>query len=92
MRFRSGPGEPSRLLGLGEPMLARDARRPRVDVEPVAAGTASGSPALEAAADAGPLMTARPSLRSGARSGQPLSVVIDLEPLYFSDPKTEEAI
>ena len=62
------------------------------DVEPVAAGSASGSPALEAAAGAGPLMTARLSPRSGARSGQPLRVVIDLERLYFFDPETEDAI
>jgi multiple sugar transport system ATP-binding protein len=62
------------------------------DVEPVAAGTASGSPGLEAAADAGPLMTARLSPRSGARSGQPLRVVIDLERLYFFAPESEEAI
>jgi multiple sugar transport system ATP-binding protein len=63
------------------------------DVEPVASGSASGSPALEAAANAGgPLMTARLSPRSGARSGQPLRVVIDLERLYFFDPESEEAI
>jgi len=37
-------------------------------------------------------MTARLSPRSGARSGQPLSVVIDLERLYFFDPKAEDAI
>jgi multiple sugar transport system ATP-binding protein len=62
------------------------------DVEHVAAGSAGGSPALESATDAGPLMTARLSPRSGARSGQPLRVVIDLERLYFFDPESEEAI
>jgi hypothetical protein len=62
------------------------------DVEPVAAGSAGGSPALESATDAGPLMTARLNPRSAARTGQPLRVVIDLERLYFFDPETEEAI
>ena len=55
-------------------------------------GSAGVAPALETAADAGPLMTAPLSPRSGARSGQPLRVVFDLERLYFFDPETEEAI
>ena len=62
------------------------------DVEPVAVAAAPDSPGLEAAADAGPLLTARLSPRSAARSGQPLRVVIDVERLHFFDPETDEAI
>jgi multiple sugar transport system ATP-binding protein len=61
------------------------------DVEPVAVGVTE-SPALEAAADAGPLFTARLSPRSGARSGQPLRVAINVERLHFFDAETDEAI
>ena len=38
------------------------------------------------------MLTARLSPRSGARTGQPLRVVIDLERLHFFDPETDEAI
>jgi multiple sugar transport system ATP-binding protein len=62
------------------------------DVERAAVAVGSDLPALETAADAGPLLTARLSPRSGARSGQPLRVAIDVERLYFFDPETEEAI
>jgi len=62
------------------------------EVEPVAAGDAPDSPSLEAATDSGVLLTARLSPRSGARSGQPLRVSIDVERLHFFDPETEEAI
>jgi multiple sugar transport system ATP-binding protein len=62
------------------------------DVEPVAVPAVSESPALEAAADAGPLLTARLSARSGARSGQPLRIAIDVERLHFFDPESDEAI
>ena len=62
------------------------------DVEPVAVGTAAASPVLEAAPEAGALLTARLSPRSEARSGQPLRVAIDRERLHFFDPETEEAI
>jgi multiple sugar transport system ATP-binding protein len=63
------------------------------DVEPVAvAAAASESPALEAVEDAGPLLTARLSPRSAARSGQPLRIAIDVERLHFFDPESDEAI
>jgi multiple sugar transport system ATP-binding protein len=62
------------------------------DAEQVGLRSAGASPALDTAANAGPLMTARLSPRSGARSGQPLRIVFDLERLYFFDPETEEAI
>jgi multiple sugar transport system ATP-binding protein len=63
------------------------------EVEPVAAGgVPDDSPSLEAATDSGVLLTARLSPRSGARSGQPLRVSIDVERLHFFDPETEVAI
>jgi multiple sugar transport system ATP-binding protein len=62
------------------------------EVEPVAAGGAPDSPSLEAATDSGVLLTARLSPRSGARSGQPLRVSIDVERLHFFDPETDQAI
>ena len=62
------------------------------DVEAVAVAAVSESPALEAAEDAGPLLTARLSPRSAARSGQPLRVAIDVERLHFFDPESDEAI
>jgi multiple sugar transport system ATP-binding protein len=62
------------------------------DAEPVAVPAVSESPAPEAAADAGPLLTARLSPRSGARSGQPLRIALDVERLQFFDPKNDEAI
>jgi multiple sugar transport system ATP-binding protein len=62
------------------------------DVERAPVASASGPPALETAADAGTLLTARLSPRSEARSGQPLRVAIDLERLYFFDPESEDAI
>jgi multiple sugar transport system ATP-binding protein len=62
------------------------------EVERAAVAVGSDLPALETAADAGPLLTARLSPRSGARSGQTLRVAIDVERLYFFDPETEEAI
>jgi multiple sugar transport system ATP-binding protein len=45
-----------------------------------------------AAANTGVLLTARLSPRTGARSGEPLRVVIDVERLHFFDPKGEEAV
>jgi multiple sugar transport system ATP-binding protein len=42
--------------------------------------------------DPGPMVTARLSPRSGARSGKPLQVALDLERLYFFDLESEEAI
>jgi len=48
--------------------------------------------ATEPAADTGSLLTARLSPRSGASSGEPLRVAIDVERLHFFDPETDEAI
>jgi len=62
------------------------------EVEPVAVEGAPDSPSLEAATDSGVLLTARLSPRSGARSGQPLRVAIDVERLHFFDPETDQAI
>ena len=62
------------------------------DVEAVAVAAGPESPALEAVEDAGPLLTARLSPRSAARSGQPLRVAIDVERLHFFDPESDEAI
>jgi len=62
------------------------------EVEPVAVVGAPDSPSLEAATDSGVLLTARLSPRSGARSGQPLRVSIDVERLHFFDPETDQAI
>jgi multiple sugar transport system ATP-binding protein len=62
------------------------------EVEPVAVEGAPDSPSLEAATDSGVLLTARLSPRSGARSGQPLRVSIDVERLHFFDPETDQAI
>jgi len=62
------------------------------EVEPVTVGGAPDSPSLEAATDSGVLLTARLSPRSGARSGQPLRVSIDVERLHFFDPETDQAI
>jgi multiple sugar transport system ATP-binding protein len=45
-----------------------------------------------AAANTGVLLTARLSPRTGARSGEPLRVVIDVERLHFFDPEGEEAV
>jgi multiple sugar transport system ATP-binding protein len=45
-----------------------------------------------AAANTGALLTAHLSPRTGARSGQPLRVVIDVERLHFFDPEGEEAV
>jgi len=59
--------------------------------EPLGAEVIAHFP-LGAAAGAGPLVTARLSPRSGARSGKPLRVAIDLERLYFFDPESQEAI
>jgi multiple sugar transport system ATP-binding protein len=61
-------------------------------VEPVTAGIASETPPLEQVEDAGPLLTARLSPRSAARTGQPLRVAVDVERLHFFDPETDEAI
>jgi multiple sugar transport system ATP-binding protein len=46
------------------------------------------------AADAGTdtIVTARLSPRSGARTGEPLRVVLDAERLHFFDPETEDSI
>jgi multiple sugar transport system ATP-binding protein len=59
--------------------------------EPLGAEVIAHFP-LGAPAGAGPLVTARLSPRSGARSGKPLRVAIDLERLYFFDPESQEAI
>ena len=61
-------------------------------VATTAAEVASDAPSLEAASESGAVLTARLSPRSGARTGQPLRVVIDLERLHFFDPETDEAI
>jgi multiple sugar transport system ATP-binding protein len=62
------------------------------DVEPVAVGAVPEPPALEAVEDSGPLLTARLSPRSAARSGQPLRIAVDVERLHFFDPESDEAI
>jgi multiple sugar transport system ATP-binding protein len=59
--------------------------------EPLGAEVIAHFP-LGAAAGARQLVTARLSPRSGARSGKPLRVAIDLERLYFFDPESQEAI
>ena len=59
---------------------------------PLAGGAVPESPALGVGTGAGTLLTARLSPRSGARSGQPLRVAIDVERLHFFDPETDEAI
>ena len=46
--------------------------------------------ATESGGDA--LITARMSPRCGARSGQPLRIVLDAERMYFFDAETENAI
>ena len=60
--------------------------------ETAAAEAASEAPSLEPEPDSGVVLTARLSPKSGARTGQPLRVVIDLERLHFFDPETDEAI
>jgi multiple sugar transport system ATP-binding protein len=64
-----------------------------------AAGTASlvaardsEAPLLEATAEEGAVLTARLGPRSGARSGEPLRVAVDVERAHFFDPQTEESI
>src|SRR3954463_16556314 len=59
--------------------------------EPLGAEVIAHFP-LGAVDDARPLVTARLSPRSAARSGEPLRVAIDLERLYFFDPESREAI
>jgi hypothetical protein len=59
--------------------------------EPLGAEVIAHFP-LGAAAGARQLVTARLSPRSGARSGKPLRVAIDLERPYFFDPESQEAI
>jgi len=59
---------------------------------PLAGGAVPESPALGVGTGADTLLTARLSPRSGARSGQPLRVAIDVERLHFFDPETDEAI
>jgi multiple sugar transport system ATP-binding protein len=61
-------------------------------VATAAAEVPSDAPAVEAAPASGAVLTARLSPRSGARTGQPLRVVIDLERLHFFDPETDQAI
>jgi multiple sugar transport system ATP-binding protein len=56
------------------------------------AARGSESPLLETVADGGTVLTARLGPRTGARSGEPLSVSIDVERLHFFDPKSELAI
>jgi multiple sugar transport system ATP-binding protein len=50
------------------------------------------SPLLDDVADGGIMLTARLGPRSGARSGKPLRVAVDVERLHFFDPKTEESV
>ena len=57
-----------------------------------AAEVPSDVPSVEPAPGSGAVLTARLSPRSGARTGQPLRVVIDLERLHFFDPETDQAI
>ena len=61
-------------------------------VATTAAEVPSDAPSVEAAPASGAVLTARLSPRSGARTGQPLRVVIDLERLHFFDPETDQAI
>ena len=61
-------------------------------VETTAPEVPTDAPSVEAAPDSGAVLTARLSPRSGARTGQPLRVVIDLERLHFFDPETDQAI
>ena len=61
-------------------------------VATAAAEVPSDAPSVEAAPASGAVLTARLSPRSGARTGQPLRVVIDLERLHFFDPETDQAI
>jgi multiple sugar transport system ATP-binding protein len=62
-------------------------------VETAAPEVPSDAPSPEAVApDSGAVLTARLSPRSGARTGQPLRIVIDLERLHFFDPETDQAI
>jgi multiple sugar transport system ATP-binding protein len=62
------------------------------ELEPVPVAVGPDSPPLEAAAQEGPLLTARLSPRSRARSGEPLRVAIDVGRLHFFDPESELAI
>ncbi|HET8751074.1 MAG TPA: sn-glycerol-3-phosphate ABC transporter ATP-binding protein UgpC [Gaiellaceae bacterium] len=88
----NGASLPVRVT-LAEPLGAEViAHFPLDDVEQVTAGAAPESPALETAAEAGPLLTARLSPRSTARSGQPLQVVIDVERLHFFELESGVAI
>jgi multiple sugar transport system ATP-binding protein len=70
---------------------------------PIAARSAAGaaslvaardaeSPLLDSLSDGSTLLTARLSPRTGAGSGRPLRVAIDVERLHFFDPETEEAV
>jgi len=59
--------------------------------EPLGAEVIAHFP-LSVADEAGPLITARLSPRSGARSGKPLRVAIDVDRLYFFDAESQEAI
>jgi ABC-type sugar transport system ATPase subunit len=59
--------------------------------EPLGAEVIAHFP-LGAVDETGPRVTARLSPRSGAQSGKPLRVAIDLERLYFFDLESQEAI
>jgi len=59
--------------------------------EPLGAEVIAHFP-LSVADEGGPLITARLSPRSGARSGKPLRVAIDVDRLYFFDAESQEAI
>ena len=59
--------------------------------EPLGAEVIAHFP-LGAIDDAGLMVTARLSPRSGVRSGKPLRVAIDVERLYFFDPESQETI
>ena len=49
-------------------------------------------PLAEAPGEGDAVLTARLSPRSGARSGAPLRVAVDVERMHFFDPDTELAI
>jgi multiple sugar transport system ATP-binding protein len=55
-------------------------------------GAEAPAPPAQVAAGSSTLLTARLSPRSGARSGEPMRVAIDLDRLHFFDPESEAAI
>ena len=93
-------------ISLAEPMGAEVIAHFPIAAEPLIGATAhalaQGADASRAdaaaltllAAESGgnALITARMSPRCGARTGQPLRIVLDAERMYFFDPETESAI